>query len=228
MDIRTAIQYRRSYYSIEKKCTISDDKIVELVEFAALNTPSAFNSQSPTTAVLLGKQHDCLWDIVMESLRKIVPATQFANTEAKINGFKAGYGTVLFFDDGDITSGLQQKFPLYASNFPVWAEHANGMLQFVVWSLLESEGLGASLQHYNPLIDDEVHKAFDIPKGWRLIAQMPFGSPVAEPDEKEFVAIATRVKVYGSEANGTKNKAESDPEVDEEIACSAEFSEGCK
>ena len=30
------------------------------------------------------------------------------------------------------------------------------MLQLVVWTALEAEGLGATLQHYNPLIDDEV------------------------------------------------------------------------
>ena len=31
---------------------------------------------------------------------------------------------------------------------------AAGMLQLAVWTALAEKGLGASLQHYNPLIDD--------------------------------------------------------------------------
>lgn len=37
------------------------------------------------------------------------------------------------------------------------------MIQFAVWTALETEGLGASLQHYNPIIGAEVAKAFEIP-----------------------------------------------------------------
>lgn len=193
MEYREAIEHRRSYYDIEKKSTISDEKIVELVEFATQYTPSAFNCQSQTAAVLLGEKHDQLWDIVRETLRKVVPSSQFAATESKINAFKAGYGTILYFDDVSITKSMQEQFPLYADNFPIYGEQANGMLQFAIWNLLESQGFGASLQHYNPLIDDEIQTAFGIPKSWRLVAQMPFGIPVSQPDPKEFAAIAPRV-----------------------------------
>ena len=58
--------------------------------------------------------------------------------------------------------------------------------KLVVWAALEAEGLGASLQHYNPLIDDEVKKEWNIPGNWKLIAQMPFGNPTSPPGEKEF------------------------------------------
>lgn len=194
MDLRQSIKSRRSYYDIEKKSLISDDEIMELVELATRHIPSAFNGQSQTTAVLLGEKHDQLWDIAMESLRKVVPPDKFGATEAKINGFKAGYGTILFFDDEGITKSLQESFAFYADNFPTWAEQANGMLQFAIWSLLEAEGFGVSLQHYNPLIDEAVHTAFEIPGSWRLIAQMPFGVPASQPEEKEFAEITTRMK----------------------------------
>jgi predicted oxidoreductase (fatty acid repression mutant protein) len=52
------------------------------------------------------------------------------------------------------------------------------------------------LQHYNPLIDDEVKKEWNIPSNWRLIAQMPFGNPTTEPGEKEFNSLEDRVKIY--------------------------------
>lgn len=59
-------------------------------------TPSAFNSQSARAVVLFHKDHDRLWDIVTEELRKIVPEDRFAATDVKMQAFKKAYGTVLF------------------------------------------------------------------------------------------------------------------------------------
>lgn len=53
------------------------------------------------------------------------------------------------------------------------------MLQLFVWTALENEGLDASLQHYNPIIDEEVKKQWNIPESWKLIVQMPFGKPAS-------------------------------------------------
>jgi predicted oxidoreductase (fatty acid repression mutant protein) len=57
-------------------------------------------------------------------------------------------------------------------------------------------GLGASLQHYNPLIDKEVRENWQVPENWLLVAQMPFGAPCGNPAEKSFDDIEKRVKVY--------------------------------
>ena len=51
---------------------------------------------------------------------------------------------------------MQAQFPLYADNFPVWAEHSDAMHQYAVWTTLAAAGIGANLQHYNPLIDAAV------------------------------------------------------------------------
>jgi len=131
----------------------------------------------------------------METLKELVPPESFAPTEEKINGFAAGCGTLLFFDEQTVTQGLADKFVAYKDNFPIWAEQANGMLQFAIWTQLEAEGLGVNLQHYNPVIDKAVKKEFNIPDEWRLIAQMPFGDPTALPAEKEFMSIEDRVMV---------------------------------
>ena len=101
-----------------------------------------------------------------------------------MDSFKAGYGTVLFFEDEAIVKSLQEKFVAYAENFPIWSHQASGMHQLVVWTGLEAEGLGASLQHYNPLIDDEVKQEWNVPANWKLIAQMPFGNPTAHQVKK--------------------------------------------
>lgn len=195
-DFYEAIKDRRTYYAISKDSPVSDERIIEVVGGAVQAAPSAFNSQSARAVVLFGENHEKLWSIVKETLRKIVPADSFAQTEQKIDSFAAGHGTVLYFDDTAITKGLQEQFPLYKENFPVWAQHSNGMLQYAVWTSLELEGLGASLQYYNPLIDDEVKKAWNLPQDWKLIAQMPFGKPTGDPGEKELVPLDKRLLLF--------------------------------
>ncbi|WP_242145209.1 MULTISPECIES: nitroreductase family protein [unclassified Bacillus cereus group] len=195
-DFYKAIEDRRSIYGISKEQVISDEKIQEVIQHAVKHTPSAFNSQSARVVVVLGEQHDKLWDLTKETLRKIVPENNFGPTEEKMNAFKSGYGTVLFFEDGKVVESLQEQFASYKENFPKWSEQSSGMLQFVIWTALEIEGFGATLQHYNPLIDDEVKKEWNVPESWKLIAQMPFGKPVAPAGEKEFQPLENRVKFY--------------------------------
>jgi len=191
-----AMKDRRSIYAISGETTISDEKIAGIIGQAVQNTPSAFNSQSARVVVLFGENHKKVWSITMETLRKLVPQEKFAATEDKINSFAAGYGTVLYFDDTSITSHFAEQFASYKDNFPVWAQQANGMLQFAVWTSLENEGLGATLQHYNPLIDDEVKANWKLPESWKLIAEMPFGKPVAVPDAKQFAPLEERMLLF--------------------------------
>ncbi len=195
-DFFAAVADRRTFYGISKTAVVSDDRIKEIIEHAVKHTPSAFNSQSTRVVLLLGNHHDKLWDITKEALRKVVPADQFSSTEDKINSFKNGYGTVLFFEDNSIIESLQQQFALYKDNFPVWSQQASGMHQFVVWTALEIEGFGASLQHYNELIEADIKKEWSIPNNWKLIAQMPFGKPTAQPGEKQFQPLQERVKIF--------------------------------
>jgi len=190
------IENRRSIYAIGKDSPISAEEIQNIVEHAVKYVPSAFNSQSARVVVLLGEQHDKLWNITRETLRKIVPEEGFAATDEKISSFQNGFGSVVFFEDQAVVEGLQENFALYKDNFPVWSLQSSGMLQFTIWTALEDAGLGASLQHYNPLIDDEVKAQWNLPDKWKLLAQMPFGKPLAAPGEKEFSPLENRVKVF--------------------------------
>ncbi len=195
-DLRQLVENRRSYYAIDKKSPISDKEIREIIEHAVKYVPAAFNSQSSRVVLLLEENHDKLWEITRETLRKLVPSESFSSTDEKINSFKNGYGTILFFEDQAVVEGLQEQFSLYKEQFPVWSLQSSGMLQYTIWITIEGAGLGASLQHYNPLIDDEVKKEWNLPGKWKLLAQMPFGTPVAEPGAKEFAPIDSRVKVF--------------------------------
>lgn len=185
MEFREAIATRRSQYMLSSDVKIKDKDIESVIESCVVHVPSAFDSRPQRTVLLFGEQHKRFWSIVLSTLKGIVPADRFAATEKKIDGFAAAYATILFFLNDGVTEELQTKFPSYAASFPVWAEQSSGMLQYMVWTSLESIGLGASLQHYNPVIDEEVKKAFDIPKDWRLVAQMPFGTIVTPAPKKE-------------------------------------------
>lgn len=191
-----ALEVRRSHYGISKDQVVSDDKIKEIIEHAVKYTPSAFNSQTARVVLLLDEHHTKLWDITKEALRKIVAEENFAPTGEKIDGFSAGYGTVLFFEDNNIVEYLQGEFPTYKDNFPIWSKESSGMHQFNIWTSLQLNGYGASLQHYNELIEEDVRKEWNIPKGWTMRAQMPFGKPTSQPGEKEVKPLEDRVLVY--------------------------------
>lgn len=191
------LKERRTVYAISKEAVTTDEVIKDVIEKAVLHTPSAFNSQTARLVVLWNKEHDRFWDITRENLRKIVPADSFQSTDEKITSFQNGYATVLFFEDQDVVKGLQEAFPLYSQNFPVWSQQSSGMHQYVVWSALELEGYGASLQHYNEIVEADIKKEWSIPENWKLIAQMPFGKPTAQPGEKEFLPLEGRIRYIG-------------------------------
>ena len=191
-----SIGKRRTQYALGDKLPFSQSDTAELVKQAVKLAPSSFNSQSSRAVVLFGEHSRELWDAVESALRKIVPADAFAATKAKIDSFAAGAGTVLFFEDQDVVKGLQENFASYADNFPVWSEQSSGMAQFAVWSALANAGIGASLQHYNPLIDAEVARKWGIPASWKLRAQMPFGSNEKPFGAKTYMDDAQRFMVF--------------------------------
>ena len=191
-----AVSNRRTNYALSKEIKISPEVIIDKIKKMVQEAPSAFNMQSTRVVIALGENHDAIWQITKDILRKIVPAEHFAPTEEKLNGFAAAYGTVLFFDETETVEAMQKQFAAYAENFPIWAQQANGMAQFAVWTALADLGLGVNLQHYNPLIDDAVKAKFGVPASWKLIGQMPFGQPVQLPKPIEKIAIEDRVKVF--------------------------------
>ena len=195
-DILSAIRSRRSIYALGKSVPIPTERIVELVGEAIRHTPSAFNMQDQRAAVLFGDHHTKLWSIVLETLRKRVSSEQFAETEKRIGGFSAAFGTVLFFNDSATVRKMRNQFASYAENFETWSAQQQGMAQYAVWTLLEEAGLGANLQHYNPIIDAEVRAEWEIPADWTLRAQLVFGSVEAHAGEKEFLPLSERLKVF--------------------------------
>ncbi len=194
-NLKEAIINRRSIRKVKKNTAITKEKIEELLKIS-VHAPSSFNMQSGRVVVLMDIEHEKFWDIVKETLRARVPAENFAATEERLQGFKDGVGTILFFEDQATIKQMQENAPSYKEQFPFWSHQGNAMLQYATWMSLTTEGIGASLQHYNPIIDEEVKQTWNIPAEWSLIAQMPFGEPNEQPGEKTSLPFEDVVKFY--------------------------------
>lgn len=180
---------RRSYYVIGDDVTLKKDEIVKTIQDVVELSPHAFNTKSTRVAVVLGEKNKQLWDLIYDVFEGAV-------AREKIDSFKAGYGTVLYYYEKLDIEKLQEQYPPYAQNFPWWTAQALGMLQLSVWNALRDIGLGASLQHYNPVIDEKLREFLNIPEGWVLNAQMPFGEIKLEPEERVKEDISQRVKIF--------------------------------
>lgn len=189
-------QKRRSIYALNKDMPFDNAVLEKKIEAVLKDMPSAFNSQSARLVLLLGEHHQSLWQLTAAVLQKVVPPAAFTTTAKKIDSFTAAYGTLLFFEDEATIRHWEKQFPTYAEQFPAWSEQGNGMLQFGIWAMFAEYGIGASLQHYNPLIDQQVHETWNLPPQWQLKAQMPFGGIAVPAAVKSYLPLSERFRVF--------------------------------
>lgn len=182
------LKSRRSIYEIDDNVKMTDEEIINLVEEITRLVPDAYNIKSQRVVLVLNEEHKKLWDNIYDVFEGKV-------AREKIDSFKNGYGTVLFFYDYNKVRELEEKFPKIKDNFRPWALQSNGMLQINIWTALSDANLGASLQHYNPVIDEMIKKNYNFPEEYVLLAQLVFGNPLSRPREKEEENIKERVTV---------------------------------
>lgn len=188
---------RRSIYALGRNVNQTPEELTEFIENTIKEAPSAFNSQSTRAVVLFNDYQDKIWDMVLDNLKPHLKSDDAVKaTTEKINGFKNGFATILYFTDMDVVHGLEKNFPAYADNFYDWSEQAQGNAQYAVWTGLAENGIGANVQHYNPLIDADVAKEFDIPANWKLRAEMVFGSIEASAQAKDYMDDKDRFKMF--------------------------------
>lgn len=193
------VKSRRTIYAIGKDQVLPDKDLIELIQEAVRESPSSFNSQSSRVVILLGDEHDKYWEeTVLGALKKVTDEEGFNHAKGRVDGFKAGYGTVLFYEDEETIKGMQEKFAAYADNFPHWSGHASGMAQIHTWTALELASYGASLQHYGNLTSGDLATKYSIPSSWKLHAELVFGSVKAPAGDKTYMSNDDRFKVFGS------------------------------
>lgn len=190
MEFFEAVKNRRSIRALEDEAVVPDEEVVEIVKSALNHTPTAFNGQETRVAILFGEHHKQLWDDAEKIARDKNPV-DFERTQQRIQGFRNGHGTVLFFQDWEVIEGLQNKMPHLRDALEAWAHQNQGMLQYVIWTGLEEVGYAASLQH----IDIDIRPEWNIPENWKIIAQMPFGKQAQPAIEKEIIPVEKKLVV---------------------------------
>ena len=116
------LKKRRSQYALTKNLPLSESDIISIIKDAVKQSPSSFNSQSSRVIITFGERSNTIWEITKEALRNRLDEERFPATEARINSFAAGAGTILFYEDQNAVKNLQEQFPSYKDEFPVWSE----------------------------------------------------------------------------------------------------------
>ncbi|PCH01686.1 Hypothetical protein PENO1_041760 [Penicillium occitanis (nom. inval.)] len=200
-----AVKHRRTVYGVTDNISVSDDRIIEIVNQVMQSLPSSWNMQSTRILVTLGKEHKRFWDAVINAAEPFILGQKgeedWQRNEERFRSFQNAYGTISVFEDHTAIEKLHARFPQFPITvFATFAEHSNAMHQITLWTALELEkGVGASLQHshFVPGVEDGIRAAFDIPSTWSVKAEIVFGAisgerPVAPGKED----VSKTVKVY--------------------------------
>ena len=193
-----AMKKRHSEYALSGDLQAPLEEVRQLLEDVLLYTPSAFNSQPVRIILLTGAPSAEHWTLVGQILKEKIGPERYDESRAKDrieNCFMKALGTVLFFDDTEVTERLIKENPGYESSFPKWAHQTQGSHQFMVWIGLRALGYGANLQHYNGMRDDLIRKQVGAPDTWDFVAHMPFGTITEPAQPKEKNPIDTMLKV---------------------------------
>lgn len=111
----SAVAARRSFYQISSQSPPIDfNAIKNIVEEAVKYTPSPYNSQTGRAVLVSGEAHKATWSLIKTHILEWLPKGDAAAAKThsdRIDGFAAGYGTVLFFEDQDVIADLNSKAP---------------------------------------------------------------------------------------------------------------------
>ena len=180
------LKQRRSIYILNDDLPVSFDEVANRIKEAISLSPTAFMMQDIHALILTGDNHKKLWDlIVYDTLQKIVPPEPFKRTEVKLQTFGQAYGAILLFRDLDAVEQMKKDYATYADEMDGWSWQDLGIAMVNIWNSLAEINVGANIQHYNPLIDDEIKATWGVPDSYQLVGQMAFGGIVSRPGDKE-------------------------------------------
>lgn len=195
MEFHELLLKRRSVYSLSDEVTIDEKTLKDGLALAIQNAPTAFDSRATHIIIALGENHHFVWDTTMKTLKEIVPEKKFPATKAKLETFRKSYGTILVYKDLIAIEELKASFPTFAGRQDDWGEQNIGILVYALWLELANLGLGASIQHYDPLIDKGLEERFKTPASWKLETEIVFGKTLMEPMKKEYDELDSRLKI---------------------------------
>ncbi|KAM3505604.1 hypothetical protein MY11210_007892 [Beauveria gryllotalpidicola] len=183
-DWLAAAKYRRSVYGLKNTSKVPDRRVKEIVQEVLAFAPSSYNTQPVRVTLVTGAKHTQFWDIIIniaEPILKSAGAEVWDKMSGILQSHKASYGSVVFWEDTNITEEAKKTHASYAHLFDSFGEHASGMNQILVWTALELEGVGANLQHLNgiPPVEEALKKFLNVPASYKLRAHLNYGDEPA-------------------------------------------------
>jgi predicted oxidoreductase (fatty acid repression mutant protein) len=158
---------------------LSPETVARLQD-AVVRTPSAFGV-TPWHIVILTEQRDAFWDEVAAGFRDGLEGDRLERYLGRLEGFRSGAGVILIYEDLSARPALHLNWGLSEQTAHDFVQQGLGMLQLAIWLVLTEEGLAASLQHWDWLIQDRLAALLDLPTDrYQLVSVLPVGEP-AEP-----------------------------------------------
>ncbi|KAM0548181.1 hypothetical protein ACHAPJ_009979 [Fusarium lateritium] len=191
----TAAKYRRTVYGLKDTSPVPDSRIEEIVREVISFAPSSYNTQPGRYTLVLGEKHKQLWDVVVENAAPVLKAAGphvWAAMEPRFQRFKNAYGSLVFWTRGQSLQESKEKHKSAAQLIDSFADHSGGMAQILLWTALELEGFGASLQHTgaSPPVEVALKQFLGVPDDYHFQANMVFGEPAQEfPEVPEKLPI---------------------------------------
>ncbi|KAJ4267514.1 putative nitroreductase [Fusarium torreyae] len=190
-----AAKYRRTVYGLKDTSPVPDSRIEEIVREVISFAPSSYNTQPGRYTLVLGEKHKQLWDVVVENAAPVLKAAGphvWAAMEPRFQRFNNAYGSLVFWTRGQSLQESKETHKSAAHLIDSFADHSGGMAQILLWTALELEGFGASLQHTgaSPPVEVALKQFLGVPDDYHFQANMVFGEPAQPfPDVPEKLPI---------------------------------------
>jgi len=152
-------------------------------------TPSAYN-KPPWHVVIVRDERTAFWETIETSFRDGLSGDRLDRYLVRLDGFRAGVGAILVFEDRAALPELQRAWSLTEAQAHAFVQQGIGMVQLSIWLALTESGLVSSLQHWEWLAERQIGEFTGIPgEQYALAAVMPFGYPEEAPRVVERPAV---------------------------------------
>lgn len=171
-----------------------DAALARILEAARL-TPTAYN-RSPWHIVVVRDRAETFWPLIEQAFRDRLEGERLARYLERLGGFRRGVAAVIVYEDLSVARALADEWRISRDQAESFVAQALGMVQLALWLAVTAEGLAASLQHWESLVEDRLAIFLGLPaERYRLTAVIPIGYPAEDPRPIERPALGQTVSL---------------------------------
>ncbi len=162
---------------------------LERIAEAVRLTPAAYNLP-PWHVVLIHEERSAFWQVVEQAFLERLEGDRLERYLDRLAGFRGGVAVALVYEDVSVRRQLAEAWQITLEQAGAFAEQGLGMVQLALWLALTAEGLVASLQHWDWLLEESLAAFVGLPmERFRLVAALPIGHADEEPRMTERMTV---------------------------------------